>query len=197
MKRLLIIYSALLLSSCTTPQTQETDKNEVLKETTSITLTETHLNNIKLNDLNETNVSLKLRNTFPNLTVTKEIGHQDGPDFNVYLVSDSDKDIFFVKMNSDDSTIVDEIYFETTNIKDQYNIEIGHTAQDILKRRPTIQFYSDLHYNVHGSVPNSKILYRFFGDFKSLNDSTFTHDDFSMESWQVENMTLEYIIWRK
>lgn len=85
----------------------------------------------------------------------------------------------------------------TLKINGKYGLFVGISIDSALTNRPNLNFHSDLHYNIYASVINSKIQYRLNGEFKSLNDSSFVAEDYSVEQWQIEGMKIEYLIWKK
>jgi hypothetical protein len=160
-------------------------------------LTETILGDMELNKLTESNILSEIKSAFPDFQVSKKVGQQDGPDFNLYQVTQSGKEIYFIAMDSYDTSIVQDLWTNNKIIKDEYGITVGQKIEYALEKRPTLKFHSDLHQNIYATEKNSKIEYRLTGNFKTLNDTTFFADDFTVEKWQTEGMEIEYVIWRK
>lgn len=160
-------------------------------------LTENQLGDLELNKLTENNMLTEIKSVFPNFKVTKTVGQQDGPDFNIYQVTHSKQEIFFISMDSYDTLVVQYLWTKNKIIVDEHGVAVGQTIESALEKRPTLKFHSDLHQNIYASDKNSKIEYRLTGNFKSLNDSTFFADDYSVEKWQTKGMEIEYLIWRK
>jgi len=161
-------------------------------------LTETHLGELNLVDLSSENLKQAVNSAFPKLSLVKKSGRQDGPDFNYYSVSNAEEeDIFFISMDGNDSTRVQTVWIMNQDIQDQYEVQVLQKTDDLLKKRPNLKFHSNSHYTIYASESDSHIEYRLSGDFKALNDSVFTADDYSVEKWQVENMYVELIQWRK
>lgn len=190
MKRLTIIFLTLICVGFQTTNNQ-TDLSKVV-------LTETHFGNLDLTQLNNENIISDVKSTFSDYYLTKKTGKQDGPDFDFYLVSnDQGENIFFISMDCYDLTKVQTVWTKNQEIKDQYGVQVHEKMNDLLKKRPNLRFHSDLHYNIYASEKGSKIEYGLSGDFKALNDSAFTAEDYSVEKWQVKNMYVELIQWRK
>ena len=162
-----------------------------------VLLTESKLGNTDLNELDGTNIKHNLELGFPAFEIKEEIGQQDGPDFKLYQVNYINEEIFFISMDSYDSMLVQDIWTKNPKIKDEYGLFVGVPIDSVLANRSNINFHSDLHYNIYASAKNSKIQYRLNGEFKSLNDSSFVAEDYSVEKWQIEGMKVEYLIWRK
>ena len=100
-------------------------------------------------------------------------------------------------MNTHDTNLVQELVAKNEMIKDEYGIFVGQSIDSVIIKRPNLNFYSDLHYNIYATGKDSNIEYRLTGDFKVLNESENVPSDFSVENWQTEGMTVEYLIWRK
>jgi len=167
------------------------------KDLKEVLLTESKLGNTDLNELDGTNIKHNLELGFPAFEIKEEIGQQDGPDFKLYQVNYINEEIFFISMDSYDSMLVQDIWTKNPKIKDEYGLFVGVPIDSVLANRSNINFHSDLHYNIYASAKNSKIQYRLNGEFKSLNDSSFVAEDYSVEKWQIEGMKVEYLIWRK
>lgn len=167
------------------------------EELTRIVLTETKLGALELNKLTENNILTKIKSAFPDFQITKTVGQQDGPDFNLYQVTQNKSEIFFISMDSYDTLVVQELWTNNQIIQDEYGIDVGQKIEYALEKRPALKFHSDLHQNIYATAQNSKIEYRLTGHFKTLNDTTFFADDYSVEKWQTEGMEIDYLIWRK
>ena len=166
-------------------------------EVNEIILTETTLGKLALEKLNERNIVKEIKATYPDFKIIKSVGQQDGPDYNFYQVKHSGKELFVIAMDSYDTTLVSDLWTDNLVVKDQYGISAGQRIEVALENRPGLNFHSDLHYNIYATEKNSRIEYRLTGDFKSLNDSSLVKDNYSVEKWQIEGMTVEYVIWRK
>ena len=176
-------------------QKPSSERKEVdLKE---IMLTETKLGNLALNKLSEINILNEIKAIYPEFSVVKSVEQQDGPDFNLYRITYSEDEIFFISMDSNDTIILNDLWTNNKIIKDEYRVTVGQKIENVLEKRPTLKFHSDLHRNIYATDNNSKIEYRLKGNFKSLNDTTFFAKDYSVEKWQTDGMEIEYLIWRK
>lgn len=173
---------------------KESIESKDLKE---ILLTETKLGNINLNELDGKNIKQNLKLRLPAFKIKEEIGQQDGPDFKLYKAEYLNEEIFFVSMDSYDSLLIQDIWTKNSKIIDEYGLFVGMSIDSVLTKRPSMNFHSDLHSNIYASAENSKIQYRLNGKFKSLNDSSFVAEDYSVEKWQIEGMKIEYLIWKK
>jgi len=167
------------------------------KNVSRLLLTESKLGQLTLTDLNDSNIKQRISNVFPEFQTNKEIGQQDGPDFNLYEIVHLDELIFLISMDAYDTNLVQTVWTENSKIKDEYGTFVGQVIDSVLVNRTELSFHADTHYNIYATAGNSRIEYRLNGNFKNLNDTTFTSNDYSVEKWQVEEMVVEYIIWRK
>ena len=202
MTRYSIIFLTLIFLSCkqiSSSDTKTHNDSSKLKEIelTEILLTEMKIGNLELDKLNENNILTDIKTAFTDFQITKTVGQQDGPDFNLYQVNHYGQEIFFISMDSYDTTLVQDLWTNNKIIKDEYGITVRQKIESALEKRPTLKFHSDLHQNIYATEKNSKIEYRLTGNFKTLNDTTFFADDYSVERWQTEGMEIEYLIWRK
>jgi hypothetical protein len=202
MTRYTIILLTLIFLSCKQTSSSDTkthnDSSDIKEiELTEILLTETKIGNLELDKLNENNILTEIKSTFPDFQITKTLGQQVGPDFNLYQVIHNGQEIFFISMDSYDTTLVQDLWINNKIIKDEYGITVSQKIESALEKRPNLKFHSDLHQNIYATEKNSKIEYRLTGNFKTLNDTTFFADDYSVERWQTEGMEIEYLIWRK
>jgi len=202
MTRYSIILLTLIFLSCKQTSSSDTKTRESISENKEIELTEillieSKLGDLNLNKLSENNMLTEIKSAFPDFQVTKTVGQQDGPDYNLYQVTHSEQEIFFISMDSYDTTLVQDLWTNNKTIKDGYGISVGQKIEFALTKRPNLKFHSDLHQNIYATEKNSKIEYRLTGNFKTLNDTTFFADDYSVEKWQTEGMEIEYLLWRK
>jgi hypothetical protein len=190
------------LYACSTRNSDSVDKSDSvlakreLKPST-ILLTESELGKMELDKLSKVNLIGEVNTHFPQFQVSKELGQQDGPNFDLYEITEKKERIFFIAMKYDNESLVDYLTIESRMIEDVYGLRVGSTTSQILKNRPDLEFFADLHFNVYAASKGSRIQYRLKGDLLSLNDSTFVAEDFSVSEWQVEAMEIEYLIWRK
>lgn len=202
MTRYSIIILTLIFFSCNPTGSSDNkiyiDSSEVKEiNLTEILLTETRLGDLELENLKEKNILTEIHSNFPDFQITKKVGQQDGPDYSYYEVTHLGQELFFISMDSYDTSLVQDLWTNNKIIKDEYGITVGQKIENALKNRPTLKFHSDLHYNIYASDKNSKIEYRLTGYFKPLSDTAFVTKDYLVEKWQTTGMTIEYLIWRK
>ena len=202
MTRYSILLLTLIFISCNQTNSRDTKTKESSleinkEEMSEILLTETKLGDLELNKLTEKNMLTEIKSAFPDFKITKTVGQQDGPDYNLYQITQSKQEIFFVSMDSYDTLVVQDLWTNNKIIQDEYGVTVGQKVESALEKRPTLKFHSDLHQNIYATEKNSKIEYRLTGNFKTLNDTTFFAADYSVEKWQTEEMEIEYLIWRK
>lgn len=112
-------------------------------------------------------------------------------------MTDSGHELFIISMDVYDNSLVEGLWTNNKLIEDEYKIRVGQTIENALEKRPTLKFYSDLHYNVYAFDDNSRIRYRLIGDFKSFSDTSLVARDYSVERWQIAGMKIESLIWKK
>lgn len=196
------LIAVLFLIGCTSTKDsgeQKTVDSQVKVESTKkeTILSEQGLGNLTFETLG-TNTADKIKEAFPKLEVFKTVGHQDGPDYDLYEVSKGGEEVvFYVSMDWEVPNKVHQVRLpESSEILDQYGVKSALTDAELKKLRTTIKFHADLHYNIYGYVEGSKIKYKLKGNFKSLENGDFVASDYSVTSWQVEGMTVEYLIWQ-
>ena len=133
---------------------------------TEILLTETKLGDLELDMLKENNILTGIKSRFPDFQITKTVGQQDGPDLNLYQVFYYGQEIFFISMDSYDTTLVQDFWTNNKIIQDEYGITVGQKIESALEKRPNLKFHSDLHQNIYATEKNSKIEYRLTGDLR-------------------------------
>ena len=168
-----------------------------LIQSSELNLTESRLGRLDLSTLNGINLIDKLNEVFPENTIERKIGRQDGPDFIYYEVKNDSQELFSIHLDPYDTSKVQEIWIKTSKVSDEFGISTGSSLNEIETQRPDIRYHVDLHYNVYGCVPSSNIKYRLTVGFKQLNDSLLVESDYSLQRWQLESNLVEYIIWSK
>ena len=169
----------------------------LLMQENGLVLTEDRLGPLDLRALEGKNISQQLQKAFPSSQVIRGVGQQDGPDFVYYDVKHQGEELFTVLLSDNDSSRVSEIWISSNRIRDQHGIAVGSSLESSRKHLPDLRLYADLHQNIFASTASSKILYRISANLKPLNDSTFVAPDRSIQSWQLEEGTVEHLVWRK
>lgn len=137
----------------------------------------------------------QLKKSFKSFEIVKELGQQDGPDFPLYSLKKKETEICFFSMDSDDTLKLNEIIIKEPLIKDEYGLKVGDGYQKIRQLRSgEIKTYTDHHQHTYAYIDASNILYEisntdFDADTVELENPKFTEA-------QLENWTIEYIIWR-
>lgn len=155
------------------------------------------LGDLDLISLKHDRLKDQILEVFPNFTIEKNIGQQDGPDYIFYSVKDQGDELFVVRLDGNDSTLIDEVWISSSRIEDQNGLSIGSKLEDLQKEIKDLRLNADFHQNVYASAPFSRLSYRLkVRSFQMLNDSTMLASDFSVKFWQIGNCEVEYIIWR-
>lgn len=137
----------------------------------------------------------QLKQSFKLFEIVKEMGQQDGPDFPLYSLKKKETEICFFSMDSEDTLKLNEIFIKEPLLKDEYGLKVGDGYQKIKKLRAgEIKTYTDDHQHTYAYIDKSNILYEisnayFVSDTVDLENPKFTEA-------QLENWTIEYIIWR-
>jgi hypothetical protein len=141
-------------------------------------------------------MTFDLKSLFGAYKVQKKIGQQDGPNFPLYSVKNNGKDIAFFGMNDMDTLVLDNIYVQATDIKDQYGLKVGDKLALILKNRGKGKIAFDpYHQHLYYYYDNSKISYELTGDFeKSIGMENL--ENLVIEEADIEDWKIEYLIWR-
>ncbi len=179
----------LILNVKDLPESQ----NSILR----IVLSESNLGSLVLDSINGKNLHAEVKNAFPSSTIKKEIWQEEGQFFTVYRIGAEENEPFQIMMNPLDSLEVQSVHIKDFLVEDQFGLKRGQTIDSIFLKRPQVRFHSDLHFRIYASVENSKVEYILTGALKALNDSLIIYPDYSVEDWQVEDMKIEALIWRK
>jgi len=190
-KATLIIFSLLifnLITSCAQTKngiTSETDSNNAYyseKEKLNLTLTENSFGPLQL-PYTEQSISLELlRGMFNDYLVKKGIGRQDGPNFLYYQILKGNDEIAFIKMDTDDTTKINRLFFRNAEIADEYGIKIGDTYKEIKKKRRNIKFLT-YHFHTYVSIDNSNIGYKILGSHEGPDKENYA--EVEILNWQV------------
>jgi len=101
----------------------------------------------------------KLRTAFTNLSVEQKTGQQDGPDFVYYDISDNEGELFWIKMQVENTKKIDSIHVTSPKIHDQYGLRIGSTYREVIHIRPRLNFKTDDHFHTYVGHPAENIAY--------------------------------------
>ena len=135
----------------------------------------------------------ELKKEFKGLTITKETGQQDGPDFPLYSFKEGKNEICFFAMDWEDTLKLNEVYIKQPLIKDQYGLKVGDDYQKIKRlRNGNAKTYTDLHQHTFVYFENSKIMYEISGSVY-LQDT----DNLEFTEEQIKDWTIDYILWRE
>ena len=123
------------------------------------------------------------------------MGQQDGPDFPLYSIKKDETEICFFSMDSEDTLKLNEIIIKAPFIKDEYGLKVGDEYQKINElRKAEIKTYTDYHQHKYAYIDESNILYE-ISNTDSLSETVDLENPKFTEA-QLEDWTIEYIIWR-
>lgn len=132
-----------------------------------------------------------LRAVLVGLSVTENIGQQDGPDFVYYQVSDDKGEIFWIKAQDDDPNKIDAVHVTSPQIIDQFGLKIGSTYAEILRARPGVIVETDDHFHTYVGHPQENIAYELAVPYASDYDGP----DRNPTKPELERGVIEEMIW--
>jgi len=153
--------------------------------------------NIILNEQNLGKLSLEnniapllneLKSIFPNYTINKNIGQQDGPDFIYYEILHNNNEVFSIHLDSEDPTKIDKVIINNANIIDVYGLKVGSSYYDVKKVRPNIKHYT-YHFHTYLYSSNSHIRYEIQGYQEGWDKKKYSKEE--IKDWRIIN-----IIWQ-
>jgi len=161
----------------------------------SIILYEDHLGDIPL-PFPKREMLDELRQVFANLVVEKEVGEQDGPDFPLYSIKRVDGEIAYFSMHHEDTLQLVEIHFGDPFVKDEYGLRVGDSYRTIRQlREGKLKTYTDFHQHTYAYLDNSQIAYEISGEHMTTN--TVDQEEVTFTEAQLQDWTIEFIIWRE
>jgi len=132
-----------------------------------------------------------LRAVLVELSVTENIGQQDGPDFVYYQVSDDEGEIFWIKAQVDDPDKINAVHVTSPHIIDQFGLKIGSTYAEILRARPGVIVETDDHFHTYVGHPEENIAYELTVPYAS----DYEGPDRSPTKQEIERGVIERLIW--
>lgn len=164
-------------------------------KTDTIILYEDRIKNVGL-PFGKRDMLTELKKDFAGLTITKEIGLRDGPDFPLYSIKVGYEEICFFAMDSEDTLKLNDVYIKHPLIKDQYGLKVGDTYQKIKNvRDKEVKTYTDYHQHTYAYFKGSNITYEISGDV--FLPDTVDFENLKFTEQQIKDWTIEYLIWRK
>ncbi|WP_149303806.1 hypothetical protein [Pareuzebyella sediminis] len=173
---------------------EESTTNETPTTQGKLLLFEDHIGTIPL-PFPRKNMLSDLREAFRPLTVTKEIGQQDGPDFPLYSIRNGSKEVAYFSMDFEDTLALVELRINSEWIADEYGLSVGDKFSKIKKqRKDKLNTYSDEHGHTYVSIKNSQIGYEISDTAPPANAPDDALDQVShniRENWEITT-----VIWR-
>lgn len=168
--------------------TEESIVKEIPTKNDELVLFEDHIGTIPL-PFPRKDMLPELRYAFKPLTVTKEIGQQDGPDFPLYSVKDGSREIAYFSMDFEDTLALVELRITSGGIADKYGLSVGDKFSRIKKRRTDeLHTYSDYHGHTYASMKDSQIGYEISDSSPPVNapdDAIDQVSDSIRENWEI------------
>ncbi len=209
MKNIFILVVSCVLLACGKHQKQDKEatlkdsiqvvtndvENRIVDKEGKITIYENRIQDIML-PFEKEEMLQQLKKTFSNMSVTKKMGQQDGPDFPLYELKKGTDNVCFFRMDSEDTLKLNDVYIKESLIKDQYGLCVGDKYQKIKElRKGKVKTYTDYHQHTYAYLDKSNIMYEISGDL-SLPD-TVDIENLKLTEDQIKDWIIEYIIWRK
>lgn len=138
----------------------------------------------------------ELRNFYKPYWVERNIGQQDGPDFEYIDILRLDTPIVYFMFDPENKFLLDQIIVHDSTVVDQYGVRVGDAYLE-LKHKRNVNFKNSTNYHQHTYLytNNSNIYYEVTGD---LNETQIENiEELELTEEQLENWTVQYIIWRK
>ena len=136
-----------------------------------------------------------LATLFGNCSVQKEMGQQDGPDFPLYSVTCSNKDLVFFSMDYEDTLILDNVRITDSSIEDEYGLRVGDDFSKIKDSRGVgLIVFDPYHYHMYYTYDNSKIYYELIGELRSFDIETV--EEVVINESDISDWKIQYINWR-
>lgn len=131
----------------------------------------------------------KIKNFFPHFKVTKTIGAQDGPNFFRYAIGNN---IHFSTPSTDSDTLEEINITQDSTFKDQYDVQLGMTIEEVATKRGPLKITTTMHYHIYLYQKDSNIMYEM---------SLGTYDDFDKYTYTIDelikyNSKVKAIHWR-
>ncbi len=163
-------------------QGTDTDTTASAGEPSSLELTESNFGPLQLMPPKPIDQE-RLRKKFPELTVEKKRGQQDGPDFTFYRIRQGEKIVADLKMDPEKERFK-LLTVKHEGIIDHYGVSIGMPYQKIQKLRPGMDRRTD--YHTYVTAPGSQIAYEIDGEFDGPDRREF--EDETVQDWKVTKM---------
>lgn len=166
---------------------EEKSQEKSSENSNMLILTENTLGDLKLEKgmpLDE----LKIKKLFNNLSVSKNIGEQDGPNYFYYKIG---TEAILTTPNTENEILSQLWINEKSKVSDEYGIKLGMIYSDIEKRRTNMNISTE-HYHIYLYKEGSNIVY----EMSLENYNGPDKEEYSLEDIKNNNSKVVSIIWK-
>lgn len=200
------VFGILIISCKEVPKKNSADSSktdeqindsvaEDKKESDEVTLYENRIDDIPL-PFPKREMADELKRLFQPLTIVKEIGQQDGPDFPLYSLKNGKREMGYFSMDFEDTLQLTEVRINDPMVQDQYGLKVGDGYSKIKKLRSgELKTTTDYHMHTYVYFEGSKIFYEISGE--PPPSQPIDPDTLKLTEGQLKNWTIESIIWRE
>ena len=172
----------ILHTSC---KTEKSVTLPPITKTTKLVLDENSLGDFKISK--ETLLSEeKLQKAFPNYKVTKKIGQQDGPNFNLYELG---SDAMLMTQKTSTNNLFKIWCDHNSKIVDEYGVAVETSFEELIKKRPNLKHTTE-QFKTYLYQENSNICYQ----IQLLNYNSPDKKEYSIE--EIKDSKVIAIIWK-
>ncbi|WP_452218687.1 hypothetical protein [Lacinutrix undariae] len=164
-------------------QTQE----KLAEDIDKLVLTESALGHLKLTKRMSVE-ELKIKASFTNLTVTKNVGAQDGPNYFYYKIG---TEAILTTPDTENSILSQLLIKENSNVSDIYGVKLGMTYIDVNKKRSNMSISTE-HYHIYLRKEGSNIAYEMsLGNYDGPDKEEYSIDDIKNSNSKVISIIWE------
>lgn len=176
----------------------EASTNESKSDYLEIVLSENALDTFLI-PFPEKDMLMSLKNFYGPYWVEANIGQQDGPDFTyIEIKRDDNNPVAYLDFDSANKYKLDEIRIVDSSAKDQYEIRVGDTYQQVIEtRREAFKNSTNYHQHTYLYSDNSNIYYELSGDYTLTEEMLDSIEELELTEQQLQKCTVKCIIWRK
>ena len=136
-----------------------------------------------------------LGKVFDRYSVLKEIGEQDGPDFPLYSIKKSGRELAYFEMDWEDTQKLNAVYIKAPIVTDQYGLAVGDAYKKIQQlRNGQIKMQTDYHMHTYIYLDGSNIMYEIASD--KITEGADNPDTVRPSQEELKDWRIQQIIWR-
>ncbi len=147
-------------------------------------------------NINHEQLINSLEKKFPKFNFKKEIGEQDGPDFIIISAYKESQKVFNIFMSTEDTLIIESIYFEAKGFEDIDGIKKGIKYSEIKELHGSkVSHYVNYHEHLYVTIVGSKLKYE-LGIVHAFPDN-FDFENPKVSYDFAKDLKVKRIIWEK